>query len=173
MRPPAPALALRIGVSGGGVSDDPGLAHACTLARRLGAAAARAGAIVVTGGLGGVMEAAARGAREEGGITIGILPGPAASDANPWISIPIVTDLGHARNVILVRTAEVLIAVGGSYGTLSEIALALKVGVPVAVIGSWEMSRPGHEPPPVATFAAPEEAVEWALAAARRARSTR
>jgi hypothetical protein len=166
-----PAPPLRIAVSGAGASDDPGLAAATLLAVRLGAALARAGAIVVTGGLGGVMEAAARGAREAGGLTIGILPGAAAADANPWISVPIVTDLGHARNVILVHTAEALVAVGGSYGTLSEIALALKIGVPVAALASWEMVRPGHEKPPVHIFPSPEAAAAWAIAAAAERRS--
>jgi uncharacterized protein (TIGR00725 family) len=160
------ALPLRIAVSGAGASDDPELGDATRLAARLGAALARAGAIVVTGGLGGVMEAAARGAHEAGGLTIGILPGPSAIDANPWISVPIVTDLGHARNVILVHTAEAVIAVGGSYGTLSEIALALKIGVPVGTLGSWEMARPGHEKPPIHTFSEPEAAAAWAIAAA-------
>ncbi len=161
---------LRIAVSGAGAGDDPGLANAMTLAEQLGAALARAGAVVVTGGLGGVMTAAARGAREAGGQTIGILPGACAADANPWITIPIVTDLGHARNVILVHTAEALVAVGGSYGTLSEIALALKIGVPVAALGSWEMAREGHEAPPIHTFAESGAAAAWAIAAARAGR---
>ena len=161
---------LRIAVSGAGASDDPGLANAMAIAERLGAALAQGGAVVVTGGLGGVMTAAARGARAAGGLTIGILPGARAAGANPWITIPIVTDLGHARNAILVHTAEALVAVGGSYGTLSEIALALKIGVPVAGLGSWEMARPGHEAPPMHTFVEPDAAAAWALAAARARR---
>jgi hypothetical protein len=160
----------RIAVSGGGENADPGLAAAMAAAERLGAALARAGALILTGGLGGVMTAAARGACAAGGLTIGILPGARAAEANPWITIPIVTDLGHARNVVLVHTAEALVAVGGSYGTLSEIALALKIGVPVAVLGSWDLARPGHPPPPVHVAADPEAAAAWAVAAARARR---
>jgi hypothetical protein len=77
------------------------------------------------------MEAAAKGAQEAGGVTIGILPGPSAQKANPYINIPIVTDLGHARNIIVVRSSQAIIAISGSYGTLSEIAFALKIGIPV------------------------------------------
>jgi uncharacterized protein (TIGR00725 family) len=171
MSPPTPPL--RIAVSGAGASDDPGLPAARELAARLGAALARGGAVVVTGGLGGVMSAAARGAQEAGGVTIGILPGDTASDANPWISIPVVTDLGHARNVVLVHTAEALVAVGGSYGTLSEVALALKIGLPVAAIRSWELDRPGHPVPALTRFDDAEEAAAWAIAAARRRREAR
>lgn len=165
---------LRIGVSGagdaGGTSEDD---LALAAARIVGEMVARAGAVLVTGGLGGVMAAAARGATEAGGLTVGILPGEHAGDANPWITIPVVTGLGHARNVILVHTAEALVAIGGSYGTLSEVALALKIGVPVAVVGSWKMERQGHAAPPIATFEDPAAAAAWALDAARLARSAR
>lgn len=98
------------------------------LAVDVGRSIARAGGVLVCGGLGGVMEAAARGAREAGGVTIGILPGLDPGAANPFIDYPIATNVGQARNVILVHTARVLIAVSGGYGTLSEIALALKTG---------------------------------------------
>jgi len=89
------------------------------LARRVGAGIARAGGVLVCGGLGGVMEGACRGAREASGETVGILPGPDKASANPYVSIPIVTDLGHARNVLIVRTSDLLVAVSGGYGTLS------------------------------------------------------
>jgi hypothetical protein len=162
------ARPLRIGISGGGDEAD---THALELAARLGAALARAGAVVVCGGLGGVMRAAAEGAVAAGGLTIGILPGPRAADANPWITIPIVTDLGHARNVVLVQTAEALVAIRGSHGTLSEIALALKIGVPVAAIDSFEAHRADHPPLAVERCGGPEEAAAWALAAARARRA--
>lgn len=167
---PAPSEpALRIGVSGeGGNAVDEGTLEA---ARVVGEAVARAGAVLVTGGLGGVMLAAARGAHEAGGLTMGILPGDRAAAANPFIAIPVVTNLGHARNVVLVHTSEALLAIGGSYGTLSEVALALKVGVPVGVVGSWTFARTGHVPPPVEVFDDTAAAVAWALAAAQQARA--
>ncbi|GAB6081533.1 TIGR00725 family protein [Desulfuromonas carbonis] len=97
---------------------------------------AAAGAVLVCGGLGGVMAAACRGAREAGGLTLGILPGSAAASANPWVVLPVVTDLGHARNVVIAHTAEVLIAIEGGYGTLSEIAVSLKLGRQVFTLGT-------------------------------------
>ena len=111
-----------------------------SLAEEVGRALASAGAVLVCGGLGGVMEAAARGARSAGGLTLGILPGPDPEDANPWIQLAVATDMGHARNAIIVRTADALIAVGGEYGTLSEIALALKMRKPVVALKSWDIS---------------------------------
>ena len=96
-------------------------------------------AVLVCGGLGGVMEAAARGAKEEGGITVGIVPHKHTGDANPFIEIPVATGFGEGRNVIIARTADALIAVGGEYGTLSEIAFGLKMRKPVIGIGSWEI----------------------------------
>jgi len=102
---------------------------------------AQRGATVLTGGLGGVMEAACKGAKDAGGQTIGILPGFDTKDANPYVDIPIVTGLNHARNIVVVRTSDVLIAVGGEYGTLSEIAFALKLRKPVVSLGSWEVGE--------------------------------
>jgi uncharacterized protein (TIGR00725 family) len=104
------------------------------LAVEVGRGIALAGGVLVCGGLGGVMEAAARGAKDAGGLTIGILPGPDTDAANAYIDIPIATNVGHARNVIIVHTARVLIAVSGGYGTLSEIALALKAGKRVVAL---------------------------------------
>ncbi len=94
-------------------------------------------AVVYSGGLGGVMEAAAKGALEAGGMTVGILPGNRAEDANSYIQIPVVTDMGHARNVVLVRSVDGVIAISGGYGTLSEIALALKMWKPVVGLRTW------------------------------------
>ncbi len=106
-------------------------------ARTIGQGIAEAGATLVCGGLGGVMEGACRGAHEAGGQTVGILPGPDRTQANPYVAIPIVTDLGHARNVLVVRSSDILVAVSGEYGTLSEISIALKLGKPVIGLGTW------------------------------------
>ncbi len=106
-------------------------------ARQVGRLLAERGTVVVCGGLGGVMEAACRGCREAGGETIGILPGTDAEAANPYVSLAIATNMGHARNVIIAHTAQALIAVEGEFGTLSEMAIALKLGRPVVALNSW------------------------------------
>jgi len=127
------------------------------VAETVGRLLARRGAVVVCGGLGGVMEAACRGAREEGGTAVGVLPGLDRGAANPHVSVAIATGLGEARNALVVRAADALIAVGGAYGTLSEIALALKGGKRVIGLGTWDID--GVEP-----AEGPEAAVEAALA---------
>jgi uncharacterized protein (TIGR00725 family) len=109
------------------------------VAYEVGKEIARQGAILLCGGLGGVMEAASRGAKEAGGLTVGILPGASAAEANPYTSLRIVTDMGHARNVVLVRSADAVIAVSGGYGTLSEIAIARKIGVPCVGLHTWDL----------------------------------
>lgn len=109
------------------------------------------------------MEASARGAKEAGGITIGILPGESAMEANPYIDIPIVTGMGNARNVINVLTSQAIIAVHGSHGTLSEIALAMKCQIPVVGLGTWDLTPPGGEPFPIARAHSAEEAVACAF----------
>jgi uncharacterized protein (TIGR00725 family) len=126
-------------------------------AYRVGQEIARQGAVLLCGGLGGVMEAASRGAKDGGGLTIGILPGASASDANPYIDLKIVTDMGHARNVVLVQSADAVIAVSGGYGTLSEIAIAGKIGVPCVGLHTWDLD------PGVVRTDGPEEAVRCAL----------
>ena len=108
-------------------------------AEEVGKLIAKNGATLVCGGLGGVMEAAARGAKAEGGLTAGILPQNDAKEANQFIDIPIATGLGIGRNVIIARTADAMIAVGGEYGTLSEIAFALQMGKPVVGIKTWDI----------------------------------
>uniref|UniRef100_A0A832GLP5 TIGR00725 family protein n=1 Tax=Caldimicrobium thiodismutans TaxID=1653476 RepID=A0A832GLP5_9BACT len=123
----------RIAIIGAGIAEPP----LYDLAFQAGYTLGKEGAIILTGGLGGVMEAALKGAREAGALTVGILPGNRAEEANPYVLIPIVTDMGHARNVILVRTAELIISIGGGYGTLSEIALALKMWKPVIGLQTW------------------------------------
>ena len=119
----------------------------------MGRLLAEGGAAVVCGGLGGVMEAACRGAKSAGGATIGILPGADRAAANPFVDVAVPTGLGEARNALVVRAADGVIAVGGGYGTLSEIAFALKAGKRVVGIGSWDVD--GVDP-----AGSPEEAVE-------------
>ena len=110
------------------------------LAYEVGRELARRGAIVICGGLGGVMEASARGAQEAGGVSIGILPDPDRRRANPYLTYTIPTNLGHARNMVIVHAADAVIAVDGSYGTISEAAIALKLGKPVAALKvAWEL----------------------------------
>ncbi len=140
------------------------------LAEEVGQELARRGATVVCGGLGGVMEAACRGAVAGGGRTIGILPGSGREEANPYVQIPIVTGMGYARNVIVVRSAQAVIAVGGSYGTLTEIAYALQSGIPVIGLGTWSLSRDGRKDRSIITASRPVQAVEKALALALKPR---
>ncbi len=155
---------LRIGVMGPAVCSD-GIA---AVAREVGGLIARAGGILVCGGRGGVMEAAAAGAREAGGITIGILPGHDPDDANPYVDIPVATGMGDARNAINALTSEAVIAIHGGFGTLSEIALALKCLRPVIALGSWSITTPDGDAPPGLTRAqSAEEAVTRALELAR------
>ena len=132
-------------------------------AYEVGRLIARRGAAMICGGLGGVMEAAARGAKEEGGLTIGVLPGDDPRQANPYIDIPIVTGMGYARNIIIVRSARVIIAVGGSYGTLSEIAYALNLGVPLIGLGTWDIAKIDKGKTGMVMARTPEEAVEEAM----------
>jgi uncharacterized protein (TIGR00725 family) len=113
-----------------------------SVAYELGAAVARAGCVLVCGGLGGVMAAASRGAFTAGGIAIGLLPGDDRRAANQWLTVALPTGIGELRNGLVVRAADAVIAVGGEYGTLSEIALALKLGRPVVGLGTWQLSRP-------------------------------
>ena len=125
-------------------------------AEAVGRLLASRGAVLVCGGLGGVMEAACRGAKAEGGTTVGILPGPSRADANDYVDVAIATGLGEARNALVVRAADALVAVGGEYGTLSEIALALKAGTPVVGLGTWDIDG-------IEQAGSPDEAVEAAL----------
>ncbi len=122
-----------VGVIGAGAASPQGEDWAYEVGRLI----ALRGAVLVCGGLGGVMAAACRGCVEAGGETLGILPGPEAQAANPWVTHPVVTNMGHARNVIIAHTAQALVAVEGEYGTLSEIAIALKLGRTVAALGGW------------------------------------
>jgi uncharacterized protein (TIGR00725 family) len=136
-----------------------------TLAEAVGRHLARAGATLICGGMGGVMAAVCRGAKLAGGLTIGVLPGHSATDANPHVDVPIVTGMGEARNVIIVRTASAVIAVGGEFGTLSEIAFALKLGRPVIGLGTWELAKDGQPAQAIVRAQTAEEAVRLALGA--------
>lgn len=142
-----------VAVIGAGTSGSDVLATAEAVGRLI----AEHGALLVCGGLGGVMEAAARGAKAAGGTTVGILPQAYRHDANPYIDVPIATGFGEGRNVFIVRTADVLIAVGGEYGTLSEIALALKSGKPVIGLDTWDIKG-------IQKAESPEHALDLALA---------
>ena len=143
---------IRIAVIGG---SRPGR-QALEAAFEVGRLVARAGAIVVCGGLGGVMEAASRGAREEGGFVAGILPGGSPDDANPWVDLPVATGLGYTRNALVVMNADAVVAIDGEYGTLSEIAYGKIHGKKVVGLGTWDVK--GVEP-----ATTPEEAVRLAL----------
>ncbi len=133
------------------------------LAEEVGRKLAREGAILICGGLGGVMEAACKGAQEEGGITVGILPGEIREQANPHVQIPIVTGMGYARNITVVKSAQAVIAVGGSYGTLSEIGHALQSDIPVIGLNTWSLVKNGDEDKAIITASSPAEAVSKAL----------
>jgi hypothetical protein len=126
-------------------------------AEAIGAGLAERGAIVVTGGLGGVMEAASRGARSKRGLTLGVLPGDRRDDANGWVQVAVPTGMGELRNGLVVRAADVVVAIGGGAGTLSEIALALKIGRPVIGLGTWDVQGVEH-------VASPRDAIERVFA---------
>ncbi len=133
------------------------------LAEEVGRELAQQGATLVCGGLGGVMEAACRGASSGGGVTIGILPGENRQAANPYVQFPIVTGIGYARNVAVVKSAQAVIAIGGSYGTLSEISHALQSGIPVIGLNTWSLSKNGRQDKSIIPAQNPAEAVDKAL----------
>lgn len=138
------------------------------LAESVGQLLAQRGVIVICGGLGGVMEAVCRGAKSKGGLTLGILPGEDPGMANPWVDIPVVTGMGEARNVVVVKSARAVIAIGGGYGTLSEIAYALKSSIPVIGLNTWSLSRDGQENDSIMRVESAAEAVEKAIALAKK-----
>jgi uncharacterized protein (TIGR00725 family) len=135
------------------------------LAEAVGFELAKRGATLICGGLGGVMAAACKGARSAKGKTVGILPGYTREEANPYVDIPIVTGIGEARNVIVVNTAQAVIAIGGKFGTLSEIAYALRNKIPVVGLNTWSLSKNGRLVKSIIAAQNPKEAVEKALAA--------
>jgi len=136
------------------------------LAEEVGRRLAEKGAILICGGLGGVMEAACRGANSAGGTTVGVLSGTNPGDANPYVDIPIVTGMGQARNVIVVASAQAAIAVGGGYGTLSEIGHARKLDIPVVGLETWSLKKEGYTG--IVEAKSPAEAVEKAVAWAKK-----
>ncbi len=153
--PDSPAKRPVIGVIGYGLEDE----SLNALAEEAGALIAEAGCVLVNGGLGGVMRASAKGCRSRGGLTVGILPGLDPDEANEHIEIPVPAGMGEMRNAIIIRAASALIAIGGGYGTLSEIALALKASKPVVGLKTWDISAE------VVKAESPVEAVRLALKA--------
>jgi len=156
------ARAVHVAVVGGDATagDD-----SCAAAFEVGRELARRGCVLVCGGLGGVMEAACRGAAGEGGLTVGLLPGSDRSEGNPHLSVAIATGMGEMRNALVVRASDVVIAIGGGHGTLSEIAFALKTGRPVVGLGTWDLARAGGPDGGLIACADPVAAVESALRA--------
>ncbi len=158
-------LATYVGVIGSGE----GTARELELARAVGAGLARQGAAVVCGGLGGVMEAACRGAKEHGGLTVGVLPGENRGAANEYVDVALASGLGELRNGLIVRFSDALIAVGGGWGTLSEIAFAMRTGRPLVALASWEDALGGsgaRAQGGLRRAEDPEQAVALAIAAA-------
>lgn len=152
---------IQISVVGAGTAGEAEQA----VAHRVGVEIASAGAVLVCGGLGGVMAAACRGATEAGGRTLGILPGSDPTAANPWVEVAVPSGMGHARNVLVVQSGEAVVALPGSHGTQSEVAIALKIGRPVVGLGAW------HQMAGVVPAADPAQAVAAALELARAGRA--
>ena len=149
-------------------SSNPATREHVDLAEEVGRELARRDIMVVCGGLSGIMEAVCRGAKSEGGTTIGILPGRAAAEANSYVDIPIVTSMGYSRNIIVVHTGEAVIAVGGAFGTLSEIGHALGDGIPVIGLKTWPLVTNGDGTDITGAIIqadSPSDAVDKALAA--------
>jgi uncharacterized protein (TIGR00725 family) len=159
-------VSLYIGVAGAS-RPAPALLHQAEL---LGRRLAEAGAVVVSGGGPGVMEAACRGARSAGGTTVGLLPGLDRAEGNPHLSIALPTGLGQGRNLLLVRSSDALVAVGGGFGTLSEIALALRTGTPLVGLATWSLHLDAH---PVRAFPVADDADTAARLVLEAARSRR
>ena len=133
------------------------------IAEEVGREIARQGAVLVCGGLGGIMEAACKGASDEGGLTIGVLPGDNRAAANPYVQIPIVTGIGYARNVAVAKSGQAVIAIDGSYGTLSEIGHALQSGIPVIGLNTWSLSIAGQVDNAIIPSDNPKDAVNKAI----------
>lgn len=157
---PAP---LYLAVIGASEADE----HVAATAEQVGVRIGERGALLVCGGLGGVMEAACRGARSAGGTTIGYLPGTDRRDANPHLDIALPTGMGELRNGLIVRAADAVVAVGGEWGTLSEIGFALRLGRPVVGLGTWELARGGQRSTAIEYFDDPSAAVDRAIELAR------
>jgi hypothetical protein len=150
------------------IGDSSCSAEEAKLAETVGELLAQRDVTIICGGLGGVMEAVCRGAKSKGGLTIGILPGEDSHMANRWVSIPIATGVGYARNMAVVKSAQAVIAIGGNYGTLSEIAYALKSGIPVIGLNTWSLFRNEQEGDPIIRVHSAAEAVDKAIASANK-----
>jgi hypothetical protein len=137
-------------------------------AEAIGAGLGRAGAVLVCGGLGGVMHAAARGCERVGGTSIGILPGDDRDPGSTHLTVAISTGMGETRNAIIVRTSDAIVAISGEFGTLSEVAFALKLAKPVVGLGTWELAKRGRAVDAIVRVETPEAAVEEALRRAKR-----
>ena len=153
-----------ISVIGGSECDN----EVANVAEEVGAELAKQGVVVICGGLGGVMAAVCKGARAAGGITVGILPGDDRNSANPDVLIPVVTGLGYARNSIVAKSAQAVIAINGSYGTLCEIAHALQDDIPIVGLNTWSMSIDGQVDGSIIPAKHPKDAVKKAIALARK-----
>ena len=149
------------------IGDSACSAEEAELAEDVGELLAQQGATIICGGLTGVMEAVCRGAKSKGGLTVGILPGENPNMANPWIDIRVVTGIGEARNAVVVKSAQAVIAIGGGYGTLSEISYALKSNIPVIGLNTWSVSRNGREDASIIRVQSATEAVNKALSLAK------
>lgn len=153
-----------VALCGPGIASDQEIAAA----REIGRLLAEGGAVVVCGGLGGVMDAAALGAREGGGLSVGLLPGEDRAGSGEHLSVSLPTGLGETRNALVARCADAVIAVGGEFGTLSEIAFALKLGKAVVGLRTWELAKEGERSDAIVRVGSPEEAVRRALELARK-----
>ena len=156
-------MSIYVGVAGASRPEPPLVG----LAERLGRRLAEAGAVVVCGGGPGVMEAVCRGAQSAGGTTIGLLPGLDRAEGNPYLTVSIPTGLGQGRNLLLVRSSNAVIAVGGGFGTLSEIALALRTGTPVVGLATWSLQLDSRQVEAFPVADTPDAAAQLALEAAR------
>lgn len=156
-------MRLLIAVIGGEQAGGEALELAFEVGREIG----RRGHLLLCGGRGGVMREACRGAREGGGMSVAVLPGSDLSDANEFVDIPILTGIGFARNSIIATTANALIAIDGAFGTLSEIAFALRAGRPVVGLKTWRLEDSSGQAPPIMQAASPLEAVDVAIAHAQ------
>lgn len=160
---------LQIAVVGAGEAGD----DIQNLAEAVGREVGAGGAVLICGGLGGVMAAACRGAKDAGGVTVGVLPGDRREDANPWVDVAVPTGMGEMRNALVVRTADVVVAVHGEYGTLVEIAYALKAGTPVVGIRTWELATADGPVDDIVVVADPVEAVSTAFRLGEEQRAAR
>ena len=157
-------MTLYIGVIGERECD----ARTRKVAEKVGQLIAQSGAVLVCGGMGGVMEAASHGAMLAQGVVLGILPGRSRKQANPYLTLSVVTGMDEGRNIILVRTCDAIIAIGGGYGTLSEIAFAHKLGVPVVGISTWSLEKEGQIDKKIIQVSDENEAVTTALELAKK-----